>query len=107
MSWFPIFLFNLNMHVQFLNYLYHLLICFFSIHALGKQGHTVDLVQREVRLLLQSALSMALLVIRSNPAVLEGIGAQLEGSMMFSKCISFFENIFLLEDTLTSIHHYF
>lgn len=39
----------------------------------------VDLVQREVRTLLQSALSMALLVIRSNPAVLEGLGAQLEG----------------------------
>lgn len=42
------------------------------------QGHMVDLVQREVRTLLQSALSMALLVIRSNPAVLEGLGAQLE-----------------------------
>lgn len=42
------------------------------------QGHMVDLVQREVRTLLQSALSMALLVIRSNPTVLEGLGAQLE-----------------------------
>eukprot|EP00250_Pteridium_aquilinum_P011727 c20265_g1_i1 orf=540-3170(-) len=42
------------------------------------QGHMVDLVQREVRTLLQSALSMALLVIQSNPAVLEGLGAQLE-----------------------------
>lgn len=42
------------------------------------QGHMVDLVQREVRTLLQSALSMALLVIRSNPMVLEGLGAQLE-----------------------------
>ncbi|BBM99239.1 hypothetical protein MPTK1_1g19790 [Marchantia polymorpha subsp. ruderalis] len=42
------------------------------------QGHMVDLVQREVKSLLQSALAMALLVIRSNPAVLEGLGAQLE-----------------------------
>lgn len=42
------------------------------------QGHMVDLVQREVRTLLHSALSMALLVIRSNPTVLEGLGAQLE-----------------------------
>ncbi|EFJ30338.1 hypothetical protein SELMODRAFT_440261 [Selaginella moellendorffii] len=42
------------------------------------QGHMVDLVQREVRTLLQSALGMALLVIRSNPNVLEGLGAQLE-----------------------------
>lgn len=42
------------------------------------QGQMVDLVQREVRILLQSALSMALLVIRTNPTVLEGLGAQLE-----------------------------
>ncbi|KAL2650750.1 hypothetical protein R1flu_018878 [Riccia fluitans] len=42
------------------------------------QGHMVDLVQREVKSLLQSALAMALLVIRSNPTVLEGLGAQLE-----------------------------
>ncbi|CAM6116501.1 unnamed protein product [Calypogeia fissa] len=42
------------------------------------QGHMVDLVQREVKALLQSALEIALLVIRSNPTVLEGLGAQLE-----------------------------
>lgn len=44
------------------------------------QGHMVDLVQREVKILLQSALTMALLVIRSNPTVLEGLGAQLEAN---------------------------
>jgi len=44
------------------------------------QGHMVDLVQREVKILLQSALAMALLVIRSNPTVLEGLGAQLEAN---------------------------
>jgi cell division protease FtsH len=43
----------------------------------------VDLVQREVKTLLQSALGIALLVIRSNPAVLEGLGAQLEGDAPF------------------------
>ncbi|KAL5580799.1 hypothetical protein UlMin_013241 [Ulmus minor] len=42
------------------------------------QGHLVDLVQREVKLLLQSALEVALSVIRANPAVLEGLGAHLE-----------------------------
>lgn len=42
------------------------------------QGHLVDLVQREVKLLLQSALEVALLVVRANPTVLEGLGAQLE-----------------------------
>ncbi|KAH7331990.1 hypothetical protein KP509_20G062400 [Ceratopteris richardii] len=42
------------------------------------QGHMIDLVQREVRNLLQSALSVALVVVRSNPTVLEGLGAQLE-----------------------------
>ncbi|KAJ7549807.1 hypothetical protein O6H91_07G070500 [Diphasiastrum complanatum] len=42
------------------------------------QGPMVDLVQQEVSSLLQSALSMALSVIRSNPTVLEGLGAQLE-----------------------------
>lgn len=41
-----------------------------------------DMVQTEVRSLMQSALEMALLVIRSNPTALEGLGAQLEG-----KCI--------------------
>lgn len=42
------------------------------------QGHLVDLVQREVKSLLQSALEVALSVIRANPAVLEGLGAYLE-----------------------------
>ncbi|KAH0747958.1 hypothetical protein KY290_027190 [Solanum tuberosum] len=43
------------------------------------QGHLVDLVQREVKALLQSALDIALCVVRANPKVLEGLGAQLEG----------------------------
>ncbi|XP_020224483.1 ATP-dependent zinc metalloprotease FTSH 9, chloroplastic [Cajanus cajan] len=42
------------------------------------QGHLVDLVQREVQTLLQSALSVALSIIRANPTVLEGLGAHLE-----------------------------
>ncbi|AQK73140.1 ATP-dependent zinc metalloprotease FTSH 7 chloroplastic [Zea mays] len=42
------------------------------------QGHLVDLVQREVKALLQSSLEVALSVIRANPAVLEGLGAYLE-----------------------------
>ncbi|EEF36721.1 ATP-dependent zinc metalloprotease FTSH 9, chloroplastic [Ricinus communis] len=42
------------------------------------QGHLVDLVQREVKVLLQSALEVALLVVRANPTVLEGLGAHLE-----------------------------
>ncbi|KAJ0266757.1 ATP-dependent zinc metalloprotease FTSH 9 [Hirschfeldia incana] len=42
------------------------------------QGHLVDLVQREVTNLLQSALHVALTVVRANPDVLEGLGAQLE-----------------------------
>ncbi|XP_075090132.1 ATP-dependent zinc metalloprotease FTSH 9, chloroplastic [Nicotiana tabacum] len=42
------------------------------------QGHLVDLVQREVKALLQSALDIALCVVRANPTVLEGLGAQLE-----------------------------
>ncbi|KAJ6670702.1 ATP-DEPENDENT ZINC METALLOPROTEASE FTSH 7 CHLOROPLASTIC [Salix viminalis] len=42
------------------------------------QGHLVDLVQREVRALLQSALDVALSVVRANPTVLEGLGAHLE-----------------------------
>ncbi|VAI59024.1 unnamed protein product [Triticum turgidum subsp. durum] len=37
-----------------------------------------DLVQGEVKALLQSALEVALSVIRANPAVLEGLGAYLE-----------------------------
>lgn len=43
------------------------------------QGHLVDLVQREVKVLLQSALEVALSVVRANPTVLEGLGAHLEG----------------------------
>ncbi|KAK1265624.1 hypothetical protein QJS04_geneDACA011432 [Acorus gramineus] len=42
------------------------------------QGHLVDLVQNEVKILLQSALEVALSVIRANPTVLEGLGAYLE-----------------------------
>ncbi|KAM7527691.1 hypothetical protein LguiB_031101 [Lonicera macranthoides] len=42
------------------------------------QGHLVDLVQKEVKLLLQSALEVALCVVRANPTVLEGLGAHLE-----------------------------
>lgn len=42
------------------------------------QGHLVELVQREVKSLLQSALQVALSVVRANPTVLEGLGAQLE-----------------------------
>nr|QKY65084.1 chloroplast ATP-dependent zinc metalloprotease FTSH7/9 [Passiflora auriculata] len=42
------------------------------------QGHLVDLVQREVTVLLQSALDVALSVVRANLTVLEGLGAHLE-----------------------------
>uniref|UniRef100_A0A7I4CH08 AAA+ ATPase domain-containing protein n=1 Tax=Physcomitrium patens TaxID=3218 RepID=A0A7I4CH08_PHYPA len=50
-----------------------------SSFSWGKdQGHMADMVQKEVRSLMNSALEMALLVIRSNPTVLEGLGAQLE-----------------------------
>ncbi|GAU13392.1 hypothetical protein TSUD_126880 [Trifolium subterraneum] len=42
------------------------------------QGHLVDLVQKEVQTLLQSALAVALCIIRANPTVLEGLGAYLE-----------------------------
>jgi hypothetical protein len=45
------------------------------------QGHLVDLVQGEVKALLQSALEVALSVIRANPGVLEGLGAYLEGNL--------------------------
>ncbi|XP_022729442.1 ATP-dependent zinc metalloprotease FTSH 9, chloroplastic-like isoform X3 [Durio zibethinus] len=45
------------------------------------QGHLVDLVQREVKALLQSALEVALSVVRANPTVLEGLGAHLEDKM--------------------------
>ncbi|XP_051120597.1 ATP-dependent zinc metalloprotease FTSH 9, chloroplastic-like [Andrographis paniculata] len=43
-----------------------------------EQGHLVDLVHREVKMLLQSALDVALSVVRANPVVLEGLGAYLE-----------------------------
>ncbi|OVA17662.1 Peptidase M41 [Macleaya cordata] len=42
------------------------------------QGRLVDLVQGEVKALLQSALEVALSVVRANPSVLEGLGAHLE-----------------------------
>ncbi|KAJ4759487.1 ATP-dependent zinc metalloprotease FtsH [Rhynchospora pubera] len=42
------------------------------------QGQLVDMVQREVKGLLQSALDVALSVIKANPTVLEGLGAYLE-----------------------------
>lgn len=42
------------------------------------QGRLVDLVQGEVKALLQSALDVALCVVRANPTVLEGLGAYLE-----------------------------
>ena len=42
------------------------------------QGHLVDMVQKEVKGLLQSALEVALSVIKTNPTVLEGL-AYLEG----------------------------
>lgn len=42
------------------------------------QGCLVDLVQGEVKALLQSALEVALSVVRANPTVLEGLGAYLE-----------------------------
>lgn len=51
---------------------------------LNIQGPLVDLVQREVKQLLQSALEVALSVVRANPTVLEGLGAYLEG--MFIVC---------------------
>ncbi|XP_042014189.1 ATP-dependent zinc metalloprotease FTSH 7, chloroplastic-like [Salvia splendens] len=43
-----------------------------------EQGPLVDLVQREVTALLQSALDVALSVVRANPTILEGLGAHLE-----------------------------
>ncbi|XXG75388.1 hypothetical protein AAC387_Pa07g3905 [Persea americana] len=42
------------------------------------QGHLMDLVQGEVKALLQSALEVALSVVRANPTVVEGLGAHLE-----------------------------
>ncbi|KAI3754436.1 hypothetical protein L1987_54220 [Smallanthus sonchifolius] len=43
------------------------------------QGHLVDLVQKEVKLMLQAAPDVARSVMRANPTVLEGLGAYLEG----------------------------
>ncbi|KAI5442725.1 variant 2 [Lathyrus oleraceus] len=42
------------------------------------QGQLVDLVQKEVKALLQSALEVALSIVRINRTVVEGLGAQLE-----------------------------
>ncbi|GMJ10753.1 FTSH protease 9 [Hibiscus trionum] len=42
------------------------------------QGQLIDLVQREVKALLQSAHEVTLSVLRANPTVLEGLGAHLE-----------------------------
>ncbi|CAN0854722.1 ATP-dependent zinc metalloprotease FTSH 7, chloroplastic [Linum grandiflorum] len=44
----------------------------------GEQGHLVDMVQKEVKTLLQSALDVAMCVLRANDTVLEGLGAHLE-----------------------------
>lgn len=49
-----------------------------------QQGHLVDLVQSEVKALLQSALDVALSVVRANPTVLEGLGAHLEGNIFIA-----------------------
>lgn len=50
----------------------------------------IDLVQREVTNLLQSALEVALTVVRANPDVLEGLGAQLEGNTLHIWIVIFF-----------------
>lgn len=47
----------------------------------------MDLVQGEVKALLQSALEVALSVVRANPTVVEGLGAHLEG--IYSKLMHF------------------
>ena len=52
----------------------------YAYFDLNKQGHLVDLVQREVKALLQSALEVSLSIVRANPTVLEGLGAHLEGN---------------------------
>lgn len=49
------------------------------------KGRMADMVQNEVKSLMQSALEAALLVIRSNPTALEGLGAQLEGPFLLLK----------------------
>lgn len=70
-------------HLCLSNFLY---LCFILLHLqrfivfLTLKGHLVELVQREVKSLLQSALQVALSVVRANPTVLEGLGAQLEGN---------------------------
>ncbi|KAF3322444.1 ATP-dependent zinc metalloprotease FTSH 7 [Carex littledalei] len=51
------------------------------------QGHLVDMVQTEVKGLLQSALEVALSVIKANPTVLEGLGAYLEGRKIMAKSL--------------------
>lgn len=48
-----------------------------------QQGQLVDLVQKEVKALLQSALEVALSIVRANHTVVEGLGAQLEGNCTF------------------------
>ncbi|KAK2376384.1 ATP-dependent zinc metalloprotease FTSH 9, chloroplastic [Trifolium repens] len=49
-----------------------------SVSFGSDQGQLVDLVQKEVRALLQSAMEVALSIVRANPTVVEGLGAQLE-----------------------------
>lgn len=66
---------------------------------LTQQGHLVDLVQREVKALLQSALEVALSVVRANPTVLEGLGAHLEGTTLL---IPYFLNYVLYDTTILS-----
>jgi cell division protease FtsH len=60
------------------------------------QGRMADMVQNEVRSLMQSALEAALLVIRSNPTALEGLGAQLEAEERLEGAI--------LEDWLNTVN---
>lgn len=70
-------------------------------YIITPQGQLVDLVQREVTSLLQSALVVALSVVRANPTVLEGLGARLEGmlffvSMLISRFLPLFSPLFQL-----------
>jgi len=66
------------MHLPRLSYNFQLSMQKLTFHV-NTQGKLVDLVQKEVTILLQSALDVALSVVRANPDVLEGLGAQLEG----------------------------
>ena len=85
-------------------------ICWLSlILDLTQQGHLVDLVQGEVKALLQSALDVALSVVRANPTVLEGLGAHLEGTTLllpyffklcFSASISYYNSFKYLYRTI-------